>query len=106
MGYDCTPSLSRAVRPFQKVMICARRFPNSLAMGIRTSERWWISPGRWERTAGTDGPQRCTPASVSKCATPRRLTVAFCLSNSHTDLSSKAITRLPGRAKAANFALT
>jgi hypothetical protein len=103
MSYERTTSFSRALRPFTKVTIC-RRFQNSLAM--RASERWWISPGRWERTAGTDRPQRCTPTSVSKCATPRRLTVGFCLSNSQICLSSKATTRLPGRAKAANFALT
>ena len=104
MRYDSTTNFSRALRPFKKVMISARRFPNSLAM--RSFERWWINPGRWDRTAWTDRPQRCTPTSVSKCATPRRLTVGFCLSNSQIGVSSKATMRLPDRAKAANFALT
>jgi hypothetical protein len=90
-----------------KVMISARRFSDSLDM--RASERWCISPGRWVCTAGTDRPQRRTPTSASKCATratPRRLTVGFSPSNSQIGVFSKATTRLPGRAKAANFALT
>src|SRR5436190_5330303 len=43
---------------------------------------------------GLPAPQRCTPANVCGCATPRRLTVRSCPSSARVGLAFRGVTRL------------